>query len=455
MTDLETGTLIGPMIAELRARANLSQAGLADRLNHITGKTLTRWDISRWENGRRIPIADLPALASALDAPLTLLEKAAERARVARSIQPSGPGVIPDLVKRTNRNSGAVTAVPLLGGTGSSGLGEPAQIVAEAQAVAASNTSVAVLSVVREEIAGVVRRYEELGPRPLITEVQALRRTLHSLLRGSQPPKQRRELCSLTGQVAGLLGYMAVNLGSPVVAEAYCNEASLMADFAEDIELQMWVGGTRSFNLYYQERYDEADSAAAAAVGLSPSSPQAIRLLINGRARALARMGAGYRSRAEEMIGTAIALSDRLDERLPKGISPCIAFTPYSPGRTLANAVTAYLSLGATEQVIKHASAIDNLVDDSGSRWTQALVRLDVATALLKNHSPDVAHAMALGQQALKMSRPTPIRSVWQRATELKVCAASFQRHGEVSQFGAELQAWMAEPLAQAVITGT
>lgn len=80
---------IGPLISELRVDAGLSQSGLADRLNEITGKAHTRWDISRWENGRRIPVGDVPALAVALNVPEGVLEEAAEAARRLRGPRPA------------------------------------------------------------------------------------------------------------------------------------------------------------------------------------------------------------------------------------------------------------------------------------------------------------------------------------------------------------------------------
>ncbi|WP_347585726.1 hypothetical protein [Acrocarpospora sp. B8E8] len=125
--------------------------------------------------------------------------------------------------------------------------------------------------------------------------------TLHNLLRGRQSPSQRRELFVLAAQVSGLLSYMAVNMGRSVLADAYATEAAMLAGEADHVELQMWVLGTRSFGLYYQGHYDEADAAASAGAALDPSSPQAIRLLINGRARALARIQ-GRGGDAERMI---------------------------------------------------------------------------------------------------------------------------------------------------------
>ncbi|WP_344838721.1 hypothetical protein [Actinocorallia longicatena] len=295
-----------------------------------------------------------------------------------------------------------------------------------------------------------VDTYEGQGPWPLVGDMRGLRSTLYSLLRGRQSLSQRRELFVLAGRVSGLLSYMAVNMGRPVLADSYATEAAMLAGEADDAELQMWVLGTRSFGLYYQGRYDEADSAAAAGVAIDPSSPQAIRLLINGRARALARIET-RKGEAERMIGEALALSDRT-EGLPSGMSSCIAFGPYSPARTTANAVTAFLSLGKSAQVLHYADQVDELVEGSDSRWSKALVRLDVASALLAQPSPEVERAMTLGREALEVTAEAPIRSVSQRARELANHAGRWAKHQEAAAYRQRLLDWHAEPLAHAVI---
>lgn len=76
---------IGPLIAELRMGRDLSQRQLADRLNAVTGKSLTRWDVSRWECGRRIPVVDLPALAVVLAVSQASLDEAVEEAQRVRN----------------------------------------------------------------------------------------------------------------------------------------------------------------------------------------------------------------------------------------------------------------------------------------------------------------------------------------------------------------------------------
>ncbi|WP_208242877.1 hypothetical protein [Actinomadura violacea] len=363
--------------------------------------------------------------------------------------QPPGPAAhLPSFVRP--RPAGAVAAQPEPGGR--LVLEDPAQIVMRARSLVASNVDAGALEEIRAAIAQIVGRYEQEGPHPLIGDMQTLRRTLHELLRGQQPPEQRRELFVLAGQAAGLNAYAAVNLGRPAVAEAYCVEAEELADHAGDIGLRMWAAGTRSLALYYQERYADADAAAAAGAALDPDSPQAIRLLVNGRARALARMRhADARRQAEQAIGRAMDLSDRFADQLPSGVSSCIDHAPYSPARTVANVITAYVSLRDTGRVLQYAGLIDELVEHSTSQWTRALVRLDVATALLHPRSRDVEQAMTLGGQALAMTTSAPIRSVWQRARELRDRVERWSLKPEAADYAAQLRRWATSPLARTV----
>ena len=108
---------IGPLIAELRAAAGLSQARLAERLNAITGKTLTRWDISRWETGRRIPVGDLPALAIVLEVSVDVLAEAVEATRAVRLSRPDpasadGLAAVLDAHRRLEDVVGAAAVLP-------------------------------------------------------------------------------------------------------------------------------------------------------------------------------------------------------------------------------------------------------------------------------------------------------------------------------------------------------
>lgn len=320
------------------------------------------------------------------------------------------------------------------------GFDDPLDVIARADALTRNDSNPALLTMATSSIESLVARYEEMGPHRLSGETRLLRRTLHAALDGHQPPRIRTELFALTARVSGLLGYMAVNAGAPYpLADAYCTEAQALAGEAGDTALQMWALGTRSLGLYYAGRYAEAAQAATSGIDLAPKTPQAIRLLVNGLARAAARQQDS--SATARAIGQAMDLTDN-QPSLPGGLTPCISFAPYSRARMLANAITAHVSLGDVHPALIHASEIDDLVEHSQSDWSRALVRLDVATVLLRQQPPDIERAMALGRSALHAGSGAPIRSVWQRAKELNDLAARWPRVPVVREYADELRAW-------------
>ncbi|MFD8609619.1 hypothetical protein [Streptomyces sp. NPDC059631] len=331
---------------------------------------------------------------------------------------------------------------------------DPLAVVTQTELLTQSSTGPVVLDHFRGEIQGIVDHYETHGPQALVGQTRSLHRELGARLSDrEQLPAVQGELFRLTAQAAGLLAYMAVNAGArPAVAEAYCAQAETLAKHVGDTPLQMWAAGTRSLSLYYQRRYAEADAAAAAGIGLAPGDGQAIRLLVNGRARALARLG--DRRGAERAIGRALDLSER-QPSLPGGITSCISFAPYSLARTLANEITARLSLSDTGEVLSCAEQIDRLIEESDSEWSRALVRLDVAAALLEHKQPEVEHAMSLGRSALHAGTSAPIASVWQRANELYERAGRWHTEPVVSDYAEELRTWRLRPQARSIVSGS
>ncbi|WP_189957699.1 hypothetical protein [Streptomyces alanosinicus] len=298
-------------------------------------------------------------------------------------------------------------------------------------------------------MADLVARYETEGPHRLAPEAVDLRNFIQDRLEGQQPPRQREALFRLAAQASGLLGYMAVNAGREVVAEAYCKEAEELAKEIADRALIMWVQGTRSLNAYYAGHYDEAVQWAEAGLQIAPNHPQAIRLQSNGRARALGKLG--DRPGAERAIAAAEELSS--DHQVAVGLTSCISFEPYGMARTLANAATVHVALANAPQVLAYADQIDELVEQSDSAWSQALVRLDVATALLAGPRPDVEHAMVLGRQVLEAGGGPPIRSVVQRAGELYAGASRWQDLPAVREYDDALRSWQSAPQTRDLAT--
>ncbi|MGW5689611.1 hypothetical protein ACWEWX_01200 [Streptomyces asiaticus] len=323
----------------------------------------------------------------------------------------------------------------------------PLEIVARCRQLTTGNADRETLAFLGSSLESVVARYEQDGPQALRTQTRSLRQLAHTLLDGHQPPRVRQELFRIAARAAGLLGYMAVNTSDFALAEAYCTEARELSRAIDDEDIEMWASGTLSLGFYYAGRYAEADACAAAAVNRAPRSAQSIRLLVNGRARALAKMG---QPRAvDHVVGQALELSELHD--VPVGITPCISFEPYGYARTLANAVTAHVSLGNVDQVLRDAQEIDDRVEHSDSSWSRSLVRLDVSTALLQQRSPDLDRAMSLGKEALALCGDSPITSVWQRARDLSEQAGRWWNEPVVREYGEELRTWSSQPAALAM----
>lgn len=311
-----------------------------------------------------------------------------------------------------------------------------------------SNTSSMALDLLYGQVQGLVNRYEREGAMRLAPEALALRANLQELIEGRQPARHRRSLFYLAAQASGLLAYMAVNAGRPVVAEAYCGEAVELAQEADAPSVAMWALGTRSLAAYYDRRYGDALAWADTGVEIDPHHPQAIRLQVNGRARALGQLG--DHKGAARAVGAAEELSCR--HHVPEELTSCISFEPYGLARTLANAATAYVSLHDTENVLRYAGQINQHIEAGESPWSYALVNLDVATALLMGRNPDVEQAMSIGHQVLEADGGPPILSVVQRATDLAVHAQAFDSLAAVQDYRDRLSAWRTTPDTRAIV---
>jgi hypothetical protein len=98
---------------------------------------------------------------------------------------------------------------------------------------------------------------------------------------------------------------------------------------------------------------------------------------------------------------------------------------------------------------LEYGQLVEDQVNASDSVWSRSLVRLDVATALVRQREQDVERAMDLGVEALNASRDRPIRSVWQRAHELADVAAVVDTR-KVEDYVGELREWSASAKAVA-----
>jgi hypothetical protein len=301
--------------------------------------------------------------------------------------------------------------------------------------VNAEDTTLELLLAVAQDI---FARYGAEGPSRLAPEVVRLRRRVQELLQGHQHPRQRLQLYALAGRLSAMLGYMAVGQARFILARAYCAEAFALAAAAEESDLQAWVRGTESLSAYYQKRYKDALDLARDGQRHAHGGPQTIRLAVNGEARALGRLG--DRRGVDEAVERAYAGVCRLPSRA--GLSSCISLEPYSEARVAANAATAYLSLGVTSRVLDYAARIESPVEESDVDWDRSLVRLDVATALIRQQGPDVEHAANVALAALQASAGNPIEPIRQRAGEFVTQARQWQARPAMRELTEAVRSW-------------
>ncbi|MBX6751493.1 MAG: transcriptional regulator [Micromonosporaceae bacterium] len=317
----------------------------------------------------------------------------------------------------------------------------PASILARVKGRSKSPVDDVLLDAIDLYIDDVVARYEQDGPRVLAPDVVDQRRWIEPLLTTWARPQLRHRLIVAAAQLSALLSYMAVNLGRFGTARAYAVEAFQLADYADDNDLRAWIRGTQSFTEYYAGDYRAAARYAADGRRYAGRGPQAVRLAVNGEARAYGRLG--DRRAVEVAVGEAY---DLLAGFAPEpGMSSCISFGLYSEARVAANAATAYLALGATDEVLRHADRCRDIVDQSASRWSKSLVRLDMADALVRAPAPraDIEQAMELAREAMRACDGHRIESIEQRTRGFLGSLQRWSRHRGVKDFVDEARAWL------------
>ena len=383
-------------LAERRKALGYTQESFAELLR------LDRTTVVRWESGKTLPRpGHRRHLARALGLTIDELHNVLANASQERSAEPEefivGPSLVEDpasILERMNYEFGELTDELL----------DDLEIRLHESAA----------------------RYEAEGPTVLAPEVVRQRRWAHQLLMSTPPSKRGMRLLHIAARSSAQLSYMAVNLGRFESAHAYALEAFQLADELGDDGLKAWVRGTESFGAYYQGDYVRALELARYGLRYAHNGPQTVRLVVNGEARALAKIG--ERQATARAIGRSFELLDRFEPEV--GMSPCMSFGVYSEARVASNAATAYLSVGNTEMVLEHSEQARLVVDRSPSVWSQALVRLDTATALLQADEPDLEHATSLAREATQVREYRPVESVRQRA----------------EAFIAELAPWADEP---------
>lgn len=316
------------------------------------------------------------------------------------------------------------------------------EIMARRATLHSSALTAELLADLEQFVVNVIDRYEVEGPSRLARETVQARRLVDRLLAGNQRLHQRARLFELAGKLSGQLSYMAINLGNFAAAQAYGAEAFELAGFIGHNELSAWVRGTQSLAAYYTGDYRRSLVLAQDGQRYAKKSIQAVRLAVNGEARALGKL--------QDRRGTAEAVTRAYRQlerfRPAAGMTPCISFGIYSEARTASNAATAYLSIADTKRVLAYTEYATRVVDASPSQWSRALVRLDTATALLKGKRPEPEGASLLGSEAIAAARDIGIESIRQRTRDLMAELRPWLHLPTVAEFLNEAGGWLTGP---------
>jgi transcriptional regulator with XRE-family HTH domain len=309
---------------------------------------------------------------------------------------------------------------------------DPDHVDQRRRRMSTSNVDDAKLQYLDETVMHLISEYERRPPATMAPQVRHLRRYVDQMLTGRQHPPQRERLYAIAVRLGGLLSALALDLGWPVHARAYGEEAFDLAEAAGVPDLQGWARAAQSLIAYYTGDYHEALAYARDGQRRARNSPHRIRLAVNGEARALARLGDP--DGVDEAVGRAFTwLADH-----PSGqqVSPSMSLGPYCPARVGANAATAYLALRRTASVERYGAPALAAFDRAGLRGPQALTRLDLATAALtaRDRDPDPDRAADLVMEAMTVTEAQRFESVTKRAEEFMEAAQPWSKRPRMKE---------------------
>lgn len=296
-----------------------------------------------------------------------------------------------------------------------------------------------VISGLESSLSSMLVEYETWERGRFIRSLIKKRSFVDSLISQSMQPGQRQKLFRIAGKVSGLLGYVEVGRESFPLARAYCAESFRLAELAEDADLQAWALGMQSFCEYYAGDYETARIIASHGLSYAKTGPQSVRLTINGVARAAGKLG--DEMGVQRAVERAYALMSQ--NEVPTGLPSSVSLQCYSAAQTASNAVTAYVSLGDSARVQEFAALALPDIKKSVSPWSQALLKVDLATSMLMAHDADLERASRVTIDALTISSGFPIVSIRRRALEF--IEAAEHRWGRVfslDEVREALEAW-------------
>jgi tetratricopeptide (TPR) repeat protein len=268
---------------------------------------------------------------------------------------------------------------------------------------------------------GQIIAQSDLAPvSQLDVRARTLRTHLQQMLRQPHHPPVAQNLYTTAAYLSGVQAALAIDLGRLDAGRAYAREAFDLAEATGDVDLTAWARAAQSLVEYYDGQFLDALALADDGLKRSPRGVHAVRLSVNGRARALGKMG--DRDGVERAVDHAWAV---LEEHAPPAAEMSANMTDgvYCEARTAGNAATAYLALGDAKEVEHYATLALRTFDRLGVTHTQAMTRIDIATVLLNPGSRELERATGLVTEALEITAGERKYPVVQRTGEFLAAA--------------------------------
>jgi tetratricopeptide (TPR) repeat protein len=241
----------------------------------------------------------------------------------------------------------------------------------------------------------------------------------------------------LGAKLSAILGYLAFDLGSVPLADAYLNEASALADDVGVAQVQAWVRAWESVVAYHRGKYQAALDFARDGQRYAGRGPQAVRLAV-AEARALAHIGDS--NGATAAIQQALELRSHLPG--PDTVGYLLSFEPMGTGRIYAEAAGVHLDLGDTERAERYAEKALDAYGTEACPATRALTLVDLALAHLSGEAADPGAAVARIRDAIAIAPDLPSEVLAVKAQAFVIASRAWAKQPEILDVAAQVEAW-------------
>jgi tetratricopeptide (TPR) repeat protein len=266
--------------------------------------------------------------------------------------------------------------------------------------------------------------------RPLLEHY----RRVASWLGKPQPIAERRRLCAVAVQLAGMAGNVSFDLHDPGKAQAYYDVAMKAAGEADDDSLAAWVLANLSYLHVHRgamkAALEAAQGAAARVAHCADVTTQHAWL-----AALEAELHAGLGDAKD--VRQALRRAERAVERArPEARRPGIDF--FTPAKLPAYMGSCYMLLGQPKLAQRFSSeALSLLGPRARSRW---FVRLDLATTFVQQGELEEACSLA-GESLAALSGDDWTPRLEQRVRDFRRTLEPFGTAGAVRTFNEEFHA--------------